>query len=89
MKVGDYVGLKQAFVPSLVYPYPYHFGIVEGIISSKQGSGVLIQLYDPEQDICYTDEWGATAIYQFQASELEALGCSSDLINKGKEGWAA
>jgi len=89
MKKGGYVGLKQAFVPNGLGTNAYHFGIVVGVISSNQASQVLIQLYDPEQDICYTGGLGATAIYQFSDRELESLDRSSDLAGRRKEGWAA
>ena len=78
MREGDLVRLKRPIRPALSNARFYLYGIVIKImatdpeaITQAADTEVLVQLYDPQANEVYVDEWGTQAIYYFRKDELE------------------
>lgn len=73
MKKGDRVELKSPFQPTLGITKVYNFGIIASVVAEGSSKGVLLYLYDPEHDVCFTDEFNTHALYWFPREELDSV----------------
>lgn len=84
MKIGDIVRLKQPFKPEPDCLEEYRYGVVIGLVETDRDSTgaqprsrlseVILQLYNPETAIVYTDGFGTRPMFYFRIDELELQG---------------